>query len=74
MDKIHWIPSKTKKFEVRSFYHTLRPACTTFPLKGVCRNKALLQEAFFVRSTALGRIFTMHDLGWMRILVLVLHV
>lgn len=67
-DKIKWIHKK-RRFNVSMSYDALRPINTTFPCKGVWRDKAPLRMAFFVWRAALGRILTMDDLR-RRILVM----
>jgi hypothetical protein len=56
-----WNLSKRRSFEVKTFYRAL--ACqeaVSFPWKGIWRVKAPKRVAFFVWTTALGKILT-HD-------------
>jgi hypothetical protein len=58
-DSIWWIPSKRKKFEVRSFYQTLSiPSSSSFPWKTIWRVKVPSRVSFFVWIAALGKILS----------------
>jgi hypothetical protein len=63
-DRLVWNPSKKGLFEVRSFYEELikkdDPSFPSFPYKNIWHVKAPTRVAFFVWSTALGKILT-HD-------------
>jgi hypothetical protein len=63
VDKIWWVPSRKGKFEVRSFYNILI-SNVSFPFlwKSIWRTKAPLRVAFFVWSTAFGKILTLDNL------------
>jgi hypothetical protein len=55
-DSIWWIPSKRRKFEVRSFYQALSTlASSSFPWKSIWRVKVPSRVSFFVWTTLLGR-------------------
>jgi hypothetical protein len=61
VDRVVWNLSKKRNFEVKIFYKALvchEAAC--FPWKGIWRVKASKRVAFFVWTTALGKILT-HD-------------
>jgi hypothetical protein len=48
---------------VKSFYNILiSKDCSLFPWKSIWRTKALSRVAFFVWSTALGKILTLNNL------------
>jgi hypothetical protein len=69
-DRICWIPSKRRKFEVRSYYHVLSiPASSPFPWKSIWRVKAPLRVAFFVWTTTLGKILTLDNLRKRNVIV-----
>jgi hypothetical protein len=62
-DKIWWVPNKKGKFEVKSFYSILNSSISFhFPWKSIWRTKAPPWVAFFVWSTALGKILTLDNL------------
>jgi hypothetical protein len=62
-DKIWWVPSRKKKFEVRSFYNIfISNVRLPFPWNSIWRTKALPRVAFFVWSIALGKILTLDSL------------
>jgi hypothetical protein len=62
-DKIWWVPSRKKKFEVRSFYNIfISNVRLPFPWNSIWRTKALPGVAFFVWSIALGKILTLDSL------------
>ena len=54
VDRICWIPSKRKVFEVRSFFGVLSSSdryevgCFSFPWKGIWKVKVPLRVSFFV--------------------------
>jgi hypothetical protein len=61
VDRVVWNLSKKRNFEVKTFYIAL--VCheaASFPWKGILRVKALKRVAFFVWTTAIGKILT-HD-------------
>jgi hypothetical protein len=61
VDRVVWILSKRRNFEVKTFYKAL--VChemASFPWKGIWRVKAPKRVAFFVWTAALGKILT-HD-------------
>ena len=58
-DKICWVLSKRKIFEVKSYYQVLStPAWVFGPWKSIWKVKAPLRVAFFVLRAALGTIIT----------------
>jgi hypothetical protein len=62
-DKIWWVPNSKEKFEVKSFYFILNSSVNfPFPWKSIWRTKAPPRVAFFVWSTALGKILTLDNL------------
>jgi hypothetical protein len=61
-DHIWWVPSKKRKFEVRSFYHELSTlGGSSFPWKSIWRVNVPLRVSFFVWTTALGKIMTLDN-------------
>jgi hypothetical protein len=60
-DCIRWIPSKRKKFEVRSFFHKLSNLGGSFPWKSIWKVNAPLRVSFFVWAAALGKILTLNN-------------
>jgi hypothetical protein len=63
VDKIWWVPNRKGKFEVKSFYNILISNVNApFPWKSIWRTKAPPRVAFFIWSTALGKILTMDNL------------
>jgi len=66
-----WIPSKRRKFEVRSFYKALsHPTGSSFPSKSIWRNKAPLNVAYFVWMNALGNVLTLDNLRKRHVIVM----
>jgi hypothetical protein len=62
-DKLRWVPSHLRKFDVRSFYKILASKeAISFPWKSIWRTKAPPRVAFFAWLAALGKIFTMDNL------------
>jgi len=48
-DKICWIPSRRKSFEVKSYYKVLSsPIHSSFPWKSIWKVKVLPRVAFFM--------------------------
>jgi hypothetical protein len=77
LDRIWWIPSKRKLFEVRSFFGVLpfsaerhEVGSYAFPWKSIWKVKVLLRVSFFVWTAAFGRIL-MSDNLWKRGLIVV---
>jgi hypothetical protein len=73
-DKICWIPSKRKSFEVKLYYQVLfNPISTVqavFLWKGIWKVKAPLRVAFFVWTAILGKILTLDNLRKRNIIVM----
>jgi hypothetical protein len=70
VDRVVWILSKRRNFEVKTFYKAL--VCheaASFPWKGIWRVKALKWVAFFGWTAALGKILTHDNLRRRRIVV-----
>jgi hypothetical protein len=65
-DKLCWIPSKRKSFEVKSYYQVLSNHISnvhaSFPWKGIWKVKAPPRVAFFVWTVMLGKILTLDNL------------
>uniref|UniRef100_A0A2N9HXJ9 Reverse transcriptase domain-containing protein n=1 Tax=Fagus sylvatica TaxID=28930 RepID=A0A2N9HXJ9_FAGSY len=72
VDSLCWTPSCRGLFEVRSFYTTLISPNPpgTFPWKSVWKAKVPLRVAFFVWTTALGKILTTENLRKRRVIIL----
>ena len=63
VDKLVWNPNRSVSFDSRSFYHVLHvPIEICFPWKSIWRVKAPPRVAFFIWSTAWGRILTCDNL------------
>jgi hypothetical protein len=70
-NKLVWNPSKRGLFVVKSYYEVLiSKNGPSFPWKSIWRVKAPIRVAFFVWSTALGKILT-HDILRKRIFVVI---
>lgn len=55
-DRIWWIPSKRRKFEVRSFFHELSSlGGSSFPWKSIWKVNAPSRASFFVWAVVLVR-------------------
>jgi hypothetical protein len=62
-DKLFWTPSKRGLFEVKSFYYALiTHDRALFPRRSIWRSEIPLKVAFFICSTALGKILTLDNL------------
>ena len=62
-DKLWWVPSRIRKFDVRSFYKILASKeAISFPWKSIWRTKAPLRVAFFAWLAVLEKILTMYNL------------
>lgn len=62
-DKLCWIPSKRRLFDVRSFYNVLVPYDGTLvPWNCIWRNKVPFRAALFAWLAALGKILTLDNL------------
>jgi hypothetical protein len=69
-DCIRWIPSKRKKFEVRSFFHELSlSGVSSFPCRSIWKVKVPLRVSFFVWMAALGKILSVDNLQKRGVLV-----
>jgi hypothetical protein len=69
-DSICRIPSKRRKFEVRSSYQALSIlACSLFSRKSIWRVKALSRVGFFVRTETIGKILTLDNLRKRKVIV-----
>jgi hypothetical protein len=73
-DKLCWIPSKRKSFEVKSYYQVLSNPISnvraSFPWKGIWKVKAPPRVAFFVWTVTLGKILTLDNLRKRNIIVM----
>jgi hypothetical protein len=70
-DKICWIPSKRKSFEVKSYYNvSFVPIHSSFPWKSIWKVKVPSRVAFFVWMTTLGKILTLDNLRKRNIIVM----
>jgi hypothetical protein len=64
VDKICWIPSKRKLFEVNSYYQVLSTIVRShFPWNSMWKVKASSRVALFVWTVTLGKILTLDNLG-----------
>jgi hypothetical protein len=70
-DSLCWTPSSRGLFEVRSFYSTLIHPFSqdSFPWKGVWKAKVPPRVAFFVWTSALGKILTTDNLRKRRVII-----
>jgi len=63
-DKLCWTPSERGLFDVRSFYNVFVPHDDSlFPWKSIWQIEVSLRVPFFAWSTALGKIFTLDNIG-----------
>jgi hypothetical protein len=63
VDKMYWIPSKRKSFQVKSYYYALSPLVSShFPWKSIWKVNAPSRVVVFVWTTALGKILTLDNL------------
>jgi hypothetical protein len=62
-DKLWWVSSKKGLFKVMSFYSLAYTRSSCFPWKSIWCSQAPSRVAFFVWSVALGKIFTLDNLG-----------
>ena len=70
-DKMCWTPTKSRGFEVSSYYQTLLGVCTqSFPWRSIWKQKVPSKVAFFVWTAALGTILTMDNLHKKKVLIL----
>jgi hypothetical protein len=70
-DRLRWMPSKRRSFEVKSFYKVLLPNVDSrFPWSSNWRTKAHLRLAFFTWSASLGKNFTLDKLHKRHIIVI----
>ena len=70
VDKISWIPSKRKIFEVKSYHKvTANSKLVDGPWKMIWKSKTPLRVAFFVWSAVLGKILTLDNLRKKNIIV-----
>jgi hypothetical protein len=72
-DKICWIPTKRKSFEVKSSYQVLSSNSNvraSFPWKGIWKTKAPPRVAFFVWTAVLGKILTLDNLRKRQVIVM----
>jgi len=70
-DRIYWISSKRRKFEVRSYYHVLYiHASSHFLWKSICRVKVPSRVAFFEWTAALGKILILNNLRKRNVIVM----
>jgi hypothetical protein len=70
-DSLCWTPSSRGLFEVRSFYSVLMHPSSQdyFPWKGVWKAKVPPRVAFFVWTSALGKILTTDNLRKRRVMI-----
>jgi hypothetical protein len=69
-DKICWMPSKRKNFEVKSYYKMrVNSESVDGPWKIIWKSKALPRMAFFMWMAVLGKILTMDNLRKKNIIV-----
>lgn len=68
-DKIWWIPSKRRKFEVRSFYHALTFLLVPHFLGKIFEELRFPRVAFFASTAALRKILTLDNLRKRKIIV-----
>jgi hypothetical protein len=69
-DRIWWIPSKRRTFEVRSFFQELYSlGGSPFPWKSIWRVNVPLRVSFFVWTVALGKILTLDNLRKRKVIV-----
>lgn len=69
-DELWWVPSKTRFFNVKSFYCSL--GCregNRFPWKSVWRSKAPLRMTFFACSVSLGKVLTTDNIKKRHVIV-----
>jgi hypothetical protein len=70
VDKIVWIPSKRKIFEVKSYYKLkVNSEPVDGPWKIIWKSKVPLRVAFFIWTAVLGKILTMDNLCMKNIIV-----
>jgi hypothetical protein len=70
-DKICWIPSKRKSFEVKFHYQILSTLVqSTFPWKSIWKVKVPPRVAFFVWTETLEKILTLDNLRKRHIIVM----
>jgi hypothetical protein len=63
VDKLYWIPSKSRRFEISLFYNVLVPLDSThFPWRCIWQSNAPLRVAFFAWTATLGKILTLDNL------------
>jgi hypothetical protein len=70
-DKLWWVSSKKCLFKVKSFFYSL--ACTgssCFPWRSVWRTQGPSRAAFFLCSTALGKILSLDNLRKRHVIVI----
>ncbi len=62
-DPIYWKPSRSKVFQVRSFYNALSPKDgVRFPWKCIWQPQVPPRVTFFIWTVALGKILTADNL------------
>jgi hypothetical protein len=62
-DRIWWIPSKRRMFEVRLFFHDLSSlGGTSFLWKSIWKGNVPLLVSFFVWTATLGKILFLENL------------
>ena len=70
-DKICWIPTKRRGFEVQSYYQVLTGSIDqSFPWKTIWKPKVPPRVAFFVWTIVLGKILTIDNLQKLKIWIL----
>jgi hypothetical protein len=57
-DKLFWIPSRRKSFEVNSYKVLSIPIHSSFPWKSIWKVKVSPRVAFFVWTATLGKFLT----------------
>jgi len=69
-DRIWWISSKRRKFEVRPFFHKFSSSgCSSFPWNSIWRVYFPLGVSRFVWMAALGQILTLDNLRKRKVIV-----
>jgi hypothetical protein len=70
LDSLGWCLSRSKKFEVKSYYKALiRSAQSPFPWRNVWKVKFPTRIAFFTWTAALGKILTIDNLRKRKVII-----
>jgi hypothetical protein len=70
LDSLGWCLSRSKKFEVKSYYKALiQSAQSPFPWRSFWKVKVPTRIAFFTWNAALGKILTIDNLGKRKVII-----